>query len=296
MWGTSNLTGAEHDANLTGMPIIRTLAELHAAIAGDRPVFVPTMGALHSGHLSLIKRAGELRSATSTPILVSIFVNPTQFGPNEDYARYPRMLEVDSAAAFEAGAQIVFAPTRETVYPPGQEVAVPMLPAVATEPKLEDAHRPTHFAGVCQVVARLFDLVQPSIAVFGEKDYQQLRVIQEMVRQERHRWPDLTIVAHPTVREAGGLAMSSRNAYLSPQQREAALGLSRALDAAVSAGSGSAEMQMREVLERHELQIDYAAVRDALSLMPIESNEQPKRALIAARIGGIRLIDNMTLL
>ena len=107
MWGTSNLTGAEHDANLTGMPIIRTLAELHAAIAGDRPAFVPTMGALHNGHLSLIKRAGELRSATSTPILVSIFVNPTQFGPNEDYARYPRMLEADSAAAFEAGAQIV---------------------------------------------------------------------------------------------------------------------------------------------------------------------------------------------
>jgi pantoate--beta-alanine ligase len=175
---------------------------------------------------------------------------------------------------------------------------VPALPAGATTPRLEDAHRPGHLDGVCQVVARLFDLVKPSIAIFGEKDYQQLLVITEVVRQEADRWGDLQIVGHPTEREPDGLAMSSRNRFLGPDLRERALGLSRSLQAALAAWSGhadpaSAEQAMRTVLAGHELEIDYAVVRDAGTLEPIVNSDRPARALVAARLGEVRLIDNM---
>lgn len=279
------------------MPIIRSIEELGSALRGSRPAFVPTMGALHAGHLALVRRAVQESSAVN-PVVVSVFVNPTQFGPNEDYTRYPRILEADAQAAKSAGAQIIFAPNVETVYPTGDPIPVPSLPALATQPRLEDAQRPTHFAGVCQVVARLFDLVQPRTAIFGEKDYQQLLVIKAMVAQEGDRWPDLRIIAHPTVREPDGLAMSSRNAYLKPRERDRALGLFRALQAAQRKTADadsieSRERMMSQALHEHELAIDYAVVRDSETLMPIRSFSSPARALIAVRLGAVRLIDNM---
>lgn len=251
------------------------------------------MGALHAGHAALIRRATEL----AHPVVVSVFVNPTQFGPNEDFARYPRTLEQDLALAAGAGADVVFAPEVNTVYPMDSPTPAPPLPPAATRPGLEDAQRPGHFAGVCQVVARLFDLVPCQAAIFGEKDWQQLQVIRQMVEgmaaTSAARWPGLRIVSHPTVREADGLALSSRNRYLRPEQREQALGLSRALDAAQSARlPQDAERVMREVLVRHGLQIDYAVVRDAESLDPITCFDRPARALIAARLDTVRLIDN----
>lgn len=276
------------------MMVILGIDELRSALGGARAAFVPTMGALHAGHVALIHRAAEIGTSAGAPVVVSIFVNPTQFGPSEDFSRYPRMLDADVAAAVSAGATIIFAPEVETMYPPNKPVPVPVLPVVATEPKLEDAHRPTHFAGVCQVVARLFDLVQPAAAVFGEKDYQQLLVVTAMVAQERGRWPGLQIIAHPTVRESDGLAMSSRNAYLKPEDRERAVGLITALKAAGMADDpASAEHTMLQILTMHGLQIDYAVVRNAATLRPVAAYGHPMRGLIAARLGKVRLIDNL---
>ncbi len=298
------------------MQVAATLDELEKAIGNpthSRCGFVPTMGALHEGHLELIRRAVTLGSRPSAlgsettalsrqptadsrlPVVVSIFVNPTQFGPGEDFQKYPRTLEADVEAAELAGADIVFVPPGDkTIYPPDVEIPVPELPGVATQPGLEDAHRPGHFAGVCQVVARLFDLVKPAFAVFGEKDYQQLLVIKAMVRQEGTRWPGLEIIAHPTLRDADGLALSSRNRFLSASQRERALAIPRALEAASAAATPAhAESIMRDALVAGGLtQIDYAVVRDARTLMPIEVFDQPARALIAARVDDVRLIDN----
>jgi pantoate--beta-alanine ligase len=272
------------------MQVVCDPARLEASAGG---AFVPTMGALHEGHLALMGRARAL----GRPLVISIFVNPTQFGPGEDWQRYPRALEADLEAASAAGVEVVFVPDVEMMYPPAQQVPVPALPPAATEPGLEDAHRPDHFAGVCQVVARLFDLVRPSVSVFGEKDYQQLLVITEMVHREGDRWPGLRIVGHPTVREADGLALSSRNRYLEPRQREQARGLSRALHAARDGpdNPASAEKVMADVLAAHELKVDYAAVRDARTLEPIDAFDRPARALVAARLGDVRLIDNMAI-
>jgi pantoate--beta-alanine ligase len=279
------------------MRVIHTADDLRDALQHASPAFVPTMGALHEGHLALIR----LGKSSGNPVVVSIFVNPTQFGPNEDFSRYPRQLEKDIALAESAGADVIFAPDVNTVYPPLNPVAVPALPAVATQPKLEDAFRPTHFAGVCQVVARLFDLVQPSAAIFGEKDFQQLRVIEEMVAADQTPWPDLRIVAHETVRESDGLAMSSRNVYLQPSEREHALGLIRALrtvqqHATATISIAQLEDHMREILLKHGLSIDYAVLRDARTLLPVEiDTESPIRGLIAARLGKVRLIDNLAI-
>ena len=275
------------------MRVIRELSELSRALGDQRAVFVPTMGALHAGHGALIRRAAQV-AKKSAPVVVSIFVNPTQFGAEEDFARYPRQLEEDARTAGAAGAEIIFAPNTDAIYPPGKPVAIPQLPHIATQPQLEDAQRPTHFAGVCQVVARLFDLVLPSIAIFGEKDYQQLRVVQEMVRNEGNRWLGLRIEAHSTVREPDGLAMSSRNAYLSAADRDRALGIFRALQSAQSARTPElAEASMRHTLKEHHLKVDYAVVRDAKALLAIRSRAGLGRALIAARLGSVRLIDNM---
>jgi pantoate--beta-alanine ligase len=273
------------------MDIFRTLNEAaDPAIAGC--ALVPTMGALHAGHQALIRKAREV-ALPGKRVVVSIFVNPTQFGPNEDYTRYPRMLEKDVEAAASAGAQMVFAPEVDTMYPPGQVIAVPTLPAVATQPHLEDAVRPTHFSGVCQVVGRLFDLIKPAAAIFGEKDYQQLQVVRAMVQQESHRWPGLEIVPLATVREHDGLAMSSRNAYLKNEERQRARALWQAIAAGKQEASVSAvEGVMHSILEEHGLIVDYAVVRDARTLMPIKTLDQPARALIAARLGSVRLIDN----
>jgi pantoate--beta-alanine ligase len=187
------------------------------------------------------------------------------------------------------------------MYPPDEEVPVPPLPPVATEPGLEDAHRPGHFEGVCQVVARLFDLVRPAAAVFGEKDYQQLLVVTALVgttaAAEPDRWPGLRIVPRPTIRETDGLALSSRNARIPPDRRDDALGLTRALQAAAAANSVStAERIMRETLDAHSLRVDYAVVRDAADLSPVTSFARPARGLVAAHLdwpdGTVRLIDN----
>lgn len=256
--------------------------------------FVPTMGALHDGHGSLVRRA----AADGRPIVVSIFVNPTQFGPHEDYARYPRTLESDCALLEPLGVAAVFVPSVVAIYPRGleaarTEAAAIALPEVATKPRLEDACRPTHFGGVALVVGRLFDLVRPARAYFGEKDYQQLRLIEDMVAGDRARYGALEIVPCPTIRERDGLAMSSRNRYLAPEHRDAALALSRALQIAHSAQRvPTAERLMRETLDAHGLETEYAVVRDARTLMPVTGFEQPTRALIAARLGSTRLIDN----
>lgn len=260
--------------------------------------FVPTMGALHDGHGSLVRRAAQ----DGRPVVVSIFVNPTQFGPSEDYARYPRTLDSDCALLEPLGVAGVFVPAVEAMYPEGLEAsravaaALP-LPEVATRPELEDACRPGHFGGVALVVARLFDLVRPSAAYFGEKDFQQLRLIEDMTadcaRHEPGRWPGLRIVPCPTIRERDGLAMSSRNRYLKPDERDAALALARALQVAHSAQKvATAERLMRDTLDAFGLETEYAVVRDARTLMPVAGFERPTRALIAARLGATRLIDN----
>ncbi len=275
------------------MRLIEHSSELCAAALRDC-AFVPTMGALHEGHASLARLAG----ASGRPVIVSIFVNPTQFGPNEDYSRYPRTLEADCALLEPLGVAAVFVPSVEAIYPRGMdaaraEAALLALPQVATQPRLEDACRPTHFAGVAQVVGRLFDLVKPSSAFFGEKDYQQLRLIEEMVHADRARYGALSIERCPTIRENGGLAMSSRNRYLAPQERDAALALSRAISAAKShATVAAAEASMQAELSRCGLTTEYAVVRDADTLLPVADFSRPTRALIAARIGSTRLIDN----
>lgn len=256
--------------------------------------FVPTMGALHEGHGSLVRRA----AADGRPVVVSIFVNPTQFGPSEDYARYPRTLDSDCALLEPLGVAAVFVPSVEAIYPRGleaarTEAAATELPEVATRPQLEDACRPTHFGGVALVVGRLFDLVRPGRACFGEKDYQQLRLIEDMVAADRGRYGSLEIVPCPTMRERDGLAMSSRNRYLAPEQRDAALALSRALQIAHSAQRvATAERLMLDTLDAHGLETEYAVVRDARTLMPVTGFERPTRALIAVRLGSTRLIDN----
>jgi len=264
---------------------------------------VPTMGALHRGHCSLIE---QMRTHTDD-VVVSIFVNPAQFEDSADLERYPRTLESDLAAAEAAGATAVFAPKVETIYP-DEGTWLPPLPDVATNPLLEDACRPGHFAGVCKVVARLFDLARPSLSIFGEKDWQQLAVLEAMVAAHGDRWPGLRILRGATVREDDGLAMSSRNVLLGEEERERALGIVRAFQAAVLVRAATrverindVEAAMHEVLAEHELAIEYAVIRDETTLEPLgwrdESCSGPiwgdgMRLLIAARIGQVRLIDN----
>ena len=241
--------------------------------------FVPTMGALHDGHLSLIKEAKN----SNLSVVVSIFVNPTQFAPDEDYDKYPRNLEQDTAFAEGVGADVVFAPSVETMYPsmPPPESAIPNA---AVDPQLEDACRPQHFHGVCIAVARLFDLVRPSLTVFGLKDYQQYLVIKQLIEQEGARWDGLQIVGAEIIRDDDDLAMSSRNVYLSTDQRSQALGLHKAI-------ACSTESDMMGVLDEHGLEIEYAVIRDASTLLePVDG--QPSRALVAAKVGNVRLIDN----
>ncbi|MFO0962319.1 MAG: pantoate--beta-alanine ligase [Phycisphaerales bacterium] len=258
---------------------------------------VPTMGALHEGHASLIRQAVR----GGRPAVATIFVNPTQFAPHEDLAKYPRTLDADLALAERCGAAAVFVPGVATIYPRGEEAARAEaaawpLPPAAREPQLEDAARPTHFGGVCQVVARLLDLARPARMILGEKDYQQLRVLTQIVAGMQERWPGLQVEPGATVREPDGLAMSSRNRYLRPEQREQALGLIRALQVAASAQRpATAEAVMRQTLEDHGLRVDYAVVRDAQTLLPVEGFERPTRALVAARLETVRLIDNIPL-
>lgn len=259
-------------------------------------VLVPTMGALHAGHADLIRRAATLaRSELAARgadgrrgVVVSVFVNPTQFNEKNDFERYPRTLESDAALAARAGADAVFAPSVPEMYPRGLGAGVPALPAAATEPKLEDAHRPGHFAGVCQVVRRLFEATLPAVAVFGEKDWQQLQVVRQMTAV---LGLGIEIVGVPTVREPDGLAMSSRNVFLSAADRGRALSISRALRAAGGlSDAGAAERDMRAVLDEAGVVVEYATVRDGETLRAPGAGAC--RALIAGRVGAVRLIDN----
>ncbi len=272
---------------------MKLISTAHGLAEHAGGVFVPTMGALHEGHASLVRLArGKAERGQS--VVVSVFVNPTQFGPNEDYARYPRTLDSDMEECRAAGADIVFAPAVEEVYPPGG-ARVPRLPRVATEPGLEDSARPGHFAGVCQVVLRLFELVRPLAAVFGEKDWQQLQVVRAMVREEGLR---IGIIPGETVRDPDGMAMSSRNRFLSPKDRRRGLALNQAL-LACRAGRDPdrAEEILRAVLGEAGVEPDYAVVRDAETLAPRARGEWDRsramRAVVAGRVGPVRLLDNM---
>ncbi len=259
---------------------------------------VPTMGALHAGHRSLIERARQERTG---PVVVTLFVNPTQFGPGEDFSKYPRTMDEDVALAEAAGADAIFIPNSATMYPAGLEAAGQAaakwpLPPTASEPHLEDRVRPGHFGGVCQVVSRLFDLCRPAAAYFGEKDFQQVRVISQMVEQSTGPWRNLRVVACPTQRDVDGLAISSRNRYLTAQHRVCALGIFRALTMASHAKDAQhAESLMHSTLVQSGVSIDYAVVRDAFTLCPTAGTATPRRALIAVRLPTARLIDNMAM-
>ncbi len=247
-----------------------------------------TMGALHEGHAALI-RAARARAGTGGTVTVTIFVNPLQFGTGEDLGRYPRSFEADLALCGGEGADIVFAPERDEMYPSGE-------PVVTVDPgrrgaDLEGRARPTHFAGVLTVVAKLLNLTVPTYAVFGEKDYQQLVLIRRMVRELEMPYE---IVGVPTVREPDGLALSSRNRYLSDDERAAALGLPRALDAGVDAGSRGLAAVLaaaRTVLEDAHIHAEYLQLRDP-ELGPAPRTGDA-RLLVAAVIGTTRLIDNV---
>jgi pantoate--beta-alanine ligase len=279
------------------MLTVRAEADLRRALdlwraRGERVGFVPTMGALHEGHLSLVRLARE-RAARA---VASIFVNPAQFGPGEDFARYPRQTEKDAEMLAGAGCDLLFLPAVETVYPPGH--ATWIVPGGAAE-GLEGACRPGHFRGVATVVCALLGLVGADVAVFGQKDAQQLAVVRRMV-EDLHL--PVEIVPGPTVREPDGLALSSRNAYLSPAERRAAPALHRALEAAreaIAAGErrgGEVRRILRQVLAAEPLaEVDYAEAVDARTFQPVEVLAGPVVLPLAVRIGGTRLIDNIEL-
>jgi pantoate--beta-alanine ligase len=271
---------------------VRQLPDLREAIsafreAGERVALVPTMGALHDGHMALVeaaKRAGER-------VVVSIFVNPMQFGPNEDLAQYPRREQADSRMLANAGVDLLWMPPVEVMYPEGFASTVSVS---GVSEVLDGAHRPGHFDGVATVVTKLFNQVQPQVALFGEKDWQQLAVIRRMVRDLDM---PIEIIGVPTQREDDGLALSSRNAYLMPEDRTRAVALPRALGAAeraISEGGDpeAALAQARETLTAAGFEIDYVALADAETLGAPTAGRS-LRLLAAARIGGTRLIDNI---
>jgi pantoate--beta-alanine ligase len=262
-----------------------------ARARGERIAFVPTMGALHAGHVSLLLAARK----GADRVVLSIFVNPTQFGPKEDLARYPHDLDGDLAKAEGAGTNAAFVPEAMDMYPPGAQTFVDVR---EVSQGLCGERRPGHFTGVATVVCKLFNIVRPHLALFGEKDFQQLAVIRRMVRDLNM---PVEIVGEPTVREADGLAMSSRNAYLSPTERTRALGISQGLSTArerFAAGERDAvalvNLAFALIKERVD-RIDYVEIRDADSLRPVEHLDRPAVLLAAVYVGATRLIDNMRL-
>lgn len=259
---------------------------------GETIAFVPTMGFLHEGHLTLMREGRKLCSRLAS----SLFVNPTQFGPNEDFARYPRNFERDCELMRTVPVDVLFAPEADVMFPPGSQTWVE---ATEVTKGLCGDHRPGHFRGVTTVVAKLFNIVKPNTALFGEKDFQQLRAIQRMVVDLNF---DIQIVPVATVREPDGLAMSSRNAYLTADERERALSLSRALAAArerFAAGArepGELVRAVTTVLERTPgLRIEYVEAVDAHTLKALQRIDRPVVVAIAAQVGKTRLIDNMVL-
>ena len=282
------------------MKVVRTAAEMREwrASAGrvgpgpGRVGLVPTMGALHDGHMSLVDRA----LAETDAVVASIFVNPTQFGPHEDFGAYPRREREDLAMLERAGTAVAFVPSVEEIYPPGDEARVD--PGAVAE-RLEGAARPGHFIGVATVVARLFEIVEPDVAFFGQKDFQQLRVLQLMARERFRR---TSVVGCPIVREPDGLAMSSRNAYLTSDEHDDALALSRGLRAAQELwqnGERDPERlrgEVREVVASvPNVALEYVSAADPLTLVELHGPARRAVLSLAARVGKARLIDNVLL-
>jgi pantoate--beta-alanine ligase len=303
------------------MVVAKTIAECREMRAGlGKVALVPTMGALHEGHLRLLEIAQEHGES----VAVSIFVNPTQFGPREDFTKYPRPIEVDLELCRKAGVKLAFCPTAVEMYPEGMGKssltfrAADKAGAVAPESPpaalvvdlpqlssvLEGRFRPGHFQGVCQVVAKLFNIVQPDAALFGQKDFQQLLILTRMT--EELNWP-IRIVACETVRDGDGLALSSRNQYLSKVERQRALGISRGLFAAQKEFAGGMRQANRLVttvqnilldggdMGQVPLAVDYVALADARTLRNVQTITEPAVLAVAARVGTTRLIDNVVL-
>ena len=276
------------------MKVVETIAEMRQVRSNlPEPVgFVPTMGYLHDGHLALVKQA----RAENPSVVVSIFVNPTQFSPTEDLAKYPRDMERDLALLEKEKTDVVFAPSAEEMYPPQSNSWVEV--SKITE-RLEGASRPTHFRGVTTVVAKLFNIVQPGKSYFGQKDAQQAIVIKKMVADLNM---NLEVITCPTVREPDGLAMSSRNTYLNPEERQAAIVLSQSLRLAQqlwSQGEKDAEhirRAMTELIQKQPLaNIDYISVAHNETLEELDEVKPPALVSLAVRIGKTRLIDNVVL-
>ena len=295
MCSLSNVMAATSTRTAHRVRVIRTLPTLRRALArfrapGETIALIPTMGALHAGHLALLRAAQRRADRT----VVSIFVNPTQFAPHEDLKTYPRTFAADIAALAKLKADLVWAPSVATMYPPG--FATRIVPEGPAKAGLEDAFRPHFFAGVATVVAKLLIQCAPDIAVFGEKDFQQFKVVTRLARDL-----DLSthIVGAPTVREPDGLALSSRNRYLSPQERAVAPTLYRVLaDCAEKIASGQPIVRTlragRAAVTKAGFVLDYLEARHAETLAPVKSlKDGPMRLLVAARIGGTRLIDNV---
>ena len=279
------------------MKLVTTIAEMRALSRqtrgrGARLGLVPTMGALHQGHLSLVSAA----KAGSDVVAVSIFVNPTQFGPNEDFAKYPRNLEQDCALLHREGVDVVFAPSTDEIYPPG---AITWVTVEAMSDRLCGRSRPGHFRGVTTVVSKLFHIVEPEVAFFGQKDAAQVAIIRRMVRDLN---VPVRIEVCPIVREHDGLALSSRNAYLSPEERKSALVLYRSLqrarelfdrgerDPARLIAAGKAEFATKPAVR-----LDYFEIVDPDSLEPVSTISRPALIAVAAFVGNTRLIDNLVL-
>lgn len=279
------------------MRIIESIAEMQQAAEGwrcdgKRIGLVPTMGYLHEGHLELMR---SLRPQCDV-LVISIFVNPAQFAPNEDFERYPRDLERDIRLASAVGVDIGFMPQVAEIYPEGYQTYVTVTEVAAP---LCGRSRPIFFRGVATVVAKLFHMVKPHVAVFGEKDFQQLVTVRRMVQDLNM---EIEIIGHPTVREADGLAMSSRNAYLTPEQRPKAVRLNQSLrraQALVQGGEQAGEVilnKVREVLdEDNDVRIDYAELCDPATLQPVTRVEGPTLLALAVHVGVARLIDNAIL-
>lgn len=276
------------------MQLARRLTELREAVRdlrkdGASIALVPTMGALHDGHLALVARARE----EADHVVASIFVNPTQFGEGEDFDSYPRTEKEDAAKLEAAGCTLLWAPPPDEVYPLGYATTVSVS---GVSQGLCGGSRPGHFDGVATVVAKLFNQVRPDVALFGEKDYQQLAVIRRMARDLDF---DITIIGVPTVREADGLALSSRNAYLSKGERANAVALPDAMGEAATAIRGGMPVDEALIAAKAKLfeagfaTVDYIELRDAETLAPLDRLDRPARLLAAARIGKTRLIDNI---
>jgi pantoate--beta-alanine ligase len=281
------------------VPVVATPAEMSAwsdaaRARGERIVFVPTMGYLHAGHVALMTE-GRRRGGPGAKLVLSIFVNPTQFAPGEDLDRYPRDLPGDLAKAAAAGVDVAFVPEPAAMYPGGHQTTVQVH---ELEQGLCGAHRPGHFVGVATVVCKLFNIVRPHVAIFGEKDFQQLAVIRRMVRDLDM---PVEIVALPTVREPDGLALSSRNKFLSPDERARAVALSRALFAARAAHAAGARDvarladDVRRDIGAQVTRIDYVELRDAATLEPVGTVRGESLLAVAAFFGSTRLIDNLIL-